>query len=266
MPGTDDSTTPEPEEAFHQEAQGEVDQEAEDPGRRSFRDAESWLAEMGIERDPLVVAAPAQDHDDTPRPAPEQGPARPADTPTGAPGGGPDDGSDDEADGQPQRLDDQVTEALTYARRATATTPLAEARLERKMSSRGYAPPVIEQAMRRARDQGLVDDHAFARSLVREGRDKGHAPLRIKTDLQKRELSSEAIEAALDTIGDRDPEAQAFAVAHDRAKRLRGVDTETAYRRLVGYLARRGYTESLSRKVARQAVFDDREPQRVAEH
>lgn len=265
MPGTDDATTPEPAGAGHQEAQGEAEQQAEDPGRGSFRDAESWLAEMGVERDPLVVAPPDQDQRDAASTAPVQGPGRPA-TPSGAEGGGSDDGPEDGADRPPERLDDQVTEAITYARRATATTPLAEARLERKMSSRGYAPPVIEEAMRRARGQGLVDDHAFARSLVQEGRDKGHAPLRIKTDLQKRELSSEAIDAALDTIGDRDPEAQAFAVAHDRAKRLRGVDTETAYRRLVGYLARRGYTESLSRKVARQAVFDDREPQRVAEH
>ncbi|MBW3562706.1 MAG: recombination regulator RecX [Actinobacteria bacterium] len=261
MPGTDDATTSEPTEAAHQEAQ----EEAEGPDRQPFRDAESWLAEMGVARDPLVVAAPEQDQDGAAAPGPAegpvQGPARPTDATSGS-----DAGSDDRADRPPERLDDQVTEAITYARRATATTPLAETRLERKMGSRGYAPLVIEQAMQRARDQGLVDDHAFARSLVQEGRDKGHAPLRIKTDLQKRELSSEAIDAALDTIGDRDPEAQAFAVAHDRAKRLRGVDSETAYRRLVGYLARRGYTESLSRKVARQAVFDDREPQRVAEH
>lgn len=264
MPGTDDATTPEPAEADQQEVHEEAPQEAQDADRQPFRNAESWLADRGVERDPLVVAAPPQDQDGAAPPAQVQ--ARPADPTTAGSDAGSDDGTDDGADRPPQRLDDQVTEAVTYARRATATTPLAEARLERKMDSRGYAPAVIEQAMRRARDQGLVDDHAFARSLVQEGRDKGHAPLRIKTDLEKRELSSEAIEAALDTIGDRDPEAQAFAVAHDRAKRLRGVDTETAYRRLVGYLARRGYTESLSRKVARQAVFDDREPQRVAEH
>jgi hypothetical protein len=44
------------------------------------------------------------------------------------------------------------------------------------------------------------------------------------------------------------------------------VETETAYRRVVGYVARRGYPEALARKVAREAVFASRDAQRAAGH
>ncbi len=281
-------------------------QETGDSGGESpFRDAEAWLAEQGIRREPLVVSGPdeqspdgADQSQDAPKgqerpPAPppigsktppgaaaaggdtdgggrsvEPSPDGPEEASGDAPGSGTDGGGDEPEHPSPDvqpRLEDQVNEATAYARRATANTPISEARLRSKMESRGYPPPVVTQAMQRARQQRIVDDHAYAMALVEEGRGKGHAPLRIKTDMRKRDLSDEAIQAALDTIDDRDPEAQAFAVARKRAERYRDVDTETAYRRLVGYLARRGYTEALSRKVARQAVFNDREPQRTAE-
>lgn len=266
----------------HPNADGTHD-DAEGP--RPFRDAEAWLAEKGVRRDPLIINGPAEQPGD-PRaergaspqqPAPPAPPPIGADTPPGedadAGGTGPDPSAEDGdiPDRDPSgghgsaRVDDQVSEATAYARRATANTPISEARLRSKMESRGYPPPVVTEAMQRVREQRIVDDKAYAMALVEEGRGKGHAPLRIKTDMQKRDLSDEAIEAALDTIGDRDPEAGAFAVARDRARRYRDVDTETAYRRLVGYLARRGYTEALSRKVAREAVFNDREPQRTSE-
>lgn len=294
MPSTDDTTADDRDSA-------DVDSD----GQRPFRDAEEWLAEKGIRREPLIISAP----DEQPKPDDQagrqdgQGKARPpapppigsatpptdttdpdapagTDSPvetdttaetgdTGSTGGAATDRTSldvgEASQGAAARSEDQVKQALSYARNATANTPLSAGRLRSKMESRGYPPPVVTRAMQRARELRIVDDHAYAMALVEEGRGKGHAPLRIKTDMQKRDLSDEAIQAALATIQDRDPEAQAFAVARKRAERYRDVDTETAYRRLVGYLARRGYTDALSRKVAREAVFNDREPQRTAE-
>lgn len=270
MPSTDDTTADDRDSA-------DVDSD----GRRPFRDAEEWLAEKGIRREPLIISSAPDEQptpDDQAGRQDGQGKARPpAPPPIGSatpptdttPGPDAPTGTDSpagtETTDSTAEAEDQVKQALSYARNATANTPLSAGRLRSKMESRGYPPPVVTQAMQRARELRIVDDHAYAMALVEEGRGKGHAPLRIKTDMQKRDLSDEAIQAALATIQDRDPQAQAFAVARKRAERYRDVDTETAYRRLVGYLARRGYTEALSRKVAREAVFNDREPQRTAE-
>jgi regulatory protein len=161
-------------------------------------------------------------------------------------------------------MGDAVAKAVAYARRATSKTPMSEGRLRRRLADRDHPDAVIEHALERCRAEGIVDDASFARALVEEGRRKGHAPLRIRKDLEKREFSTEVVDEVLATIGDRDLEAAAFGVARRRAEQLRGVDAETAYRRLVSYLARRGYTQALSRKVARQAVFDDRESERTA--
>ncbi len=160
---------------------------------------------------------------------------------------------------------ERVAEATAYARRVTAQAPRSEQRLRDALTRRGYPVAIIEAALGHCRSEGVVDDHAFARALVVEGQRRGHAPRRIQADLVKRGLPAEIVAAALGTIRDRDPEAAAFAVAAGRVARLRGLDVQTAYRRLVGYLVRRGHDEGLARKVAREALFNDRESQRAAE-
>lgn len=253
-----------------------------------FRDAEAWLAERGVRREPLRVEParePASESDPAAAPPasahPAEAPA--ADEPAS-------DGatmsarqtvrlaqasadehlrSVDDAAGDPQqrtepRLEDDVTDAVAFVRRSTANAPQAEGRLATKLAERGWRSAVIEQALERCRASGLVDDAAMAAALVEEGRRKGHAPTRLRADLRRRELSEDVIEQALAPLDDEDPEAAAFAVARRKADTLTGVDAETAFRRIVGHLARRGHPEALARKVARAAVFDARDPERTA--
>lgn len=251
-------------------------------GEQPFRDAEAWLAERGVRRDPLHV-----------RPAEEPTPATPS---AGAPPDGDasavapsaevtapeaarlarasadesvraadEDASDPRRRGEP-RLEDEVAEAVAFVRRSTANAPQAEGRLAAKLAERGWPEAVVEQALQRCRASGLVDDDAMAAALVEEGRRKGHAETRLRADLRRRELSEEVIERALAPLADEDPEAAAFAVARQKADTLTGVSAEAAFRRIVGHLARRGHPEALARKVARAAVFDARDADRVAGH
>ncbi|MDP9022050.1 MAG: recombination regulator RecX [Actinomycetota bacterium] len=208
--------------------------------QQPFPDAEQWLMARGVRREPIRVELPGSHGD-------RAGPARDR-SPSAASGGG---------------LEHDVARAVAYARRATAQAPKSEARLQQALQRRGHAPAAIEVALRRCRERGIVDDRAFAESLVGEGRRRGHAPRRIRATLERRGIAEEVIEVVLAAVVDTDPEAAAYAVAHKRAAELRGVGTEVAYRRLLGYLARRGYPEALARKVARQAVFNDREPERT---
>jgi regulatory protein len=273
-----------------------------------FKDAEAWLAEQGVERNPLRVpleppAPPDAPEDSGPSAdpaaaAPSSTPAADAARPAGdaaeaeAPAGPGDAGgpplsardaarlaqaSADEAVRRADtaaaarrhdepRLEDDVAEAAAFVRRSTANAPQAEARLAAKLRDRGYPDPVVEQALAQCRRSGIVDDVAMAEALVEEGRRKGHAPLRLRTDLRRRDLAPDAIEAALDRVRDEDPEAAAFALARAKAETLSGVAPETAFRRVVAHLARRGHPEGLARKVAREAVFTAREDERTAGH
>lgn len=257
-----------------------------------FRDAEAWLAERGVRRDPLHVrpdtpaGADASAADEAPGaddptdtdvdavdPAPTGAPVSPREAARLAEAG--DDetlrAADERAADPPRspevpRLEDEVADAVAFVRRSTANAPQAEGRLATKLAERGWSDAVVGQALQRCRAAGLVDDDAMAAALVEEGRRKGHAPTRLRADLRRRGLGEDAIEQALVPVENEDPEAAAFEVARRRADTLTGVDAETAFRRIVAHLARRGHPEALARKVARAAVFDARDPQRTAGH
>lgn len=226
-----------------------------------FRSAEDFLAELGVERDPIRVT-PAPDEDRTPVSSREAGrlatEAPPPPTPQPAT-------PDAEDPGAPGDLGDEVARAVAYARRSTAQAPKSEARLRDKLAAREYPRVVIDRALQRCRAEGIVDDPAFAGALAEERRRKGHAPFRITQDLRKRGFGDDLIARVVAPLEAQDREAQAFDAARSKARSLAGLEDETAFRRLVGHLARRGYHEGLARKVAREVVYADREVRRSAE-
>jgi regulatory protein len=241
------------------------------------RDAEAWLAERGVAREPIRLVPNAAD-----------AAARAADEVTaGSDASGPDasvrevkllagaaaaEAERRQAEAEATRppptstLADDVAEGLAFVRRSTANAPQSVGRLRRKLADRDTPAAVVDLVIERAHAEGLVDDLAIATSLVEERRAKGHAPLRLRQDLAKRGFDPQLIDQVLAPVEAEDQEAAAFAVAKDKADRLTGVDGETALRRTVAHVARRGYPEGLARKVARAAVDVSRDPERAAGH
>ncbi len=263
------------------------------------RDAEKWLAERGVERDPIRIAPTATPQDES-GDGTEAGEASPAEAPgptDGRPrsaavleddaGSGPpvsskqaqhlaaqaasdaallEDERASQADPTKRHLEDDVAEAMAYVRRSASAAPQSEGRLRGKLEQRGWPGVVIDQALERARRERLVDDAAMAAALVEERRAKGHAPARIRRDLRARGFTDDVLEPLLASAEAEDPEAAAFAVAQRKASGLSGVEAETAFRRVAAYVARRGYPDGLARKVAREAVFAARDAERTAGH
>lgn len=232
-----------------------------------MKSAEEWLKQKGVERQPLIVR-------------PEPGDLAPVDTvvdltePRPIESAMVAEAAEDErehlaalAAAEPRQHDtlaDDVARAVAYIRNATSMTPISEGRLRDKLVKREYPEPVVRLALEQARKERLVDDVAFASALVDESLAKGHAPRRIRDDLFKRGFDKDLVLEVLARTESSDPEAAAFAVARDRADALSSLSPETAYRRLVAYLARRGHPEGLARKVARQVLWVEREQERAA--
>jgi regulatory protein len=267
------------------------------------RDAEAWLAERGIQREAIrltprpdeVAAEQAAAESDG---SPTQGvseagtpegpmPTEAAADPAGAASDGPPPSAREitqlaqaggveaarrEAEAAATRpppassLGDDIAEGLAFVRRSTANSPQSVGKLRRKLAERDTPPVAIDRIIERAHAERLVDDRAIATALVEERRAKGHAPLRLRQDLARRGFDDRLIAEVLAPVEAEDQEAAAFAVARDKASRLTGVDAETALRRTVAYVARRGYPEGLARKVSRQAVDVTRDPERAAGH
>lgn len=254
-------------------------------GAARFASAEAWLAARGVERQPVTSAADPPSGAEASRtevsvreaarlareappvsPPGERAQADPPEQPSAdmqqtVNDAGP---VGHAREGAPlPNLEEVVAGAVAFARRATASTPMSEKRLRAKLEQRDLPAVAVNVAMERCRRERLVDDAAFVAAFVEERRRKGHAPQRIRADLHRRGLPPALVEQALAPIDLEDIEAQAFDIGRARAAGLRRLNAETAFRRLVGHLARRGYPEALARKVARQVVWVDRERERT---
>lgn len=154
-----------------------------------------------------------------------------------------------------------VDGAVAFILRSTRQRPQTRAELAGKLQGREVPAAVAEAALDRAADLGAVDDEAFARAWVEDrGVARGYGVLRLRRELQRRGVPDAVTEQALDRLADRDPLAAATALARRRAAGMPGdLAPEVVARRLVSFLARRGYDQGLSRRVAITVSGLDRE-------
>ena len=90
--------------------------------------------------------------------------------------------------------------------------------------------------------------------LVSAGVDrKGQGRVAISRSLSQRGIPREVITAALDELPDDDAE-RALEFARTKARSLSRLDHDTALRRLLGQLARRGYGGSVATNAAKTAL------------
>lgn len=109
---------------------------------------------------------------------------------------------------------------------------------------------VIDDFCRR----GYLDDAALAGVLVTAGVErKGQGRVALARALAQRGIPREVVDAALDELPDDDDE-RALDYARTKARSLSRLDNDTALRRLMGQLSRRGYNGSVAMKAAKQAL------------
>jgi regulatory protein len=148
--------------------------------------------------------------------------------------------------------DERAAAAVAFVLRSTKARPQTAAELRSKLSDRGHDTEAIETAISRATELGAVDDAAFARAWVADrGVVRGYSTSRLRRELRRRQVSEPVIDDALAELDGRDDLAVATELARARAQRMPATLTpETVARRLLGFLARRGYSEALARRVA----------------
>jgi regulatory protein len=116
--------------------------------------------------------------------------------------------------------------------------------LRRRLTQKGHPAAAVEHAISRALAAGLLDDADFARQYVESRVARGQGPNRLRRDLAARGVSRAAVDAAIaaqwadpgDSLGG------AAELVQRRLRQLKGLPREVQRRRLLGYLARRGFT------------------------
>lgn len=137
-----------------------------------------------------------------------------------------------------------VDKAVQIGLRLLEARPRAAAEIRDRLRQRELAPELIEAAITRLGELGLVDDGAFARFWVENRlacRPRGASALR--DELRRKGIDRDIVDAVLDDdelTGDE--EARALALARGALRKYASAaDRATFARRMGGYLQRRGF-------------------------
>jgi regulatory protein len=143
--------------------------------------------------------------------------------------------------------EDRFQRCLKAAIHLLGYRPRSEAEIKQRLLRRGFEPACLEKAINRLKEQGLVDDAAFAR-FWRENRDTFSPRSRRLTqlELKRKGLSSHIIEEIINDIDDAD---SAYRAASSRARRLITSDYQDFRQRLGGYLGRRGFNYGIIKEI-----------------
>lgn len=125
--------------------------------------------------------------------------------------------------------------------------PRSRAEVETYLEKRGFSEDDIEAVAARLERAGLLDDEAFARYWVEnreQFRPRGLRALRY--ELRKKGVSDRIIERAVAEV---DVSDSAYRSATKKARQLGDADQQTFCRKLIEYLARRGFDYEVAREV-----------------
>ncbi len=127
--------------------------------------------------------------------------------------------------------------------------------LEDELRRLGHEPHVVAEVIDECERSHYLDDEGLARAVTEKLRTSKRASrAQIRRKLRERKLPDGVIELAVSEI-DADEEAELLRhTAADRARRLGGLDRQTAERRLLGFLARRGWTGEPAIRAVRDAL------------
>lgn len=138
----------------------------------------------------------------------------------------------------------EAVRAHNIALHALGRKGVSISEMAKLLKSRDLDEDIVDAEVARLEAVGLLDDTALAENLVRSLQErKGLGRSGVTSELRRRGVDQAAISAALETDDDGDDEAaRCLEIAMKRASQLSSYDTETAKRRLSGFLMRRGYS------------------------
>jgi regulatory protein len=144
---------------------------------------------------------------------------------------------------------DPAAQAQGICLRLLTARPCSRAELADALRRRGISEEIGEPVLDRLSEVGLVNDAAFAESVVHSGRShRGLGRRALSTELRRRGVPDEVAREAVSTVRIEDEEQRARELVR-RKLRSNTVRDVSTVRRLAGMLARKGYSEGLALRV-----------------
>ena len=157
---------------------------------------------------------------------------------------------------------DQLREVEKAALGLLRRKDLSESGL-RKLLVTDHTQRAVDTIIEKCREWGYLDDRRLAERLYRDSVNlKRLGPMRVRQELTKRGIPEEIRdEVCREQSEDMPPQVeQALAALKPKRRTYARLDKETAERRIMGFLQRRGFTFDIAREATRhflEGVFEE---------
>ena len=164
----------------------------------------------------------------------------------------------DPEDGPEQ--DDPESVARVICLRMLTAAPRTQAELAAALRRRGVPDDAAQAVLARFAEVKLIDDAMFARAWVESRHhSRGLAGRALGAELRRRGVARDDIASALEELDPGQEAATARELVNRRLAGTRGQPGPARMRRLVGMLARKGYSPALAYRVVREALEQEAE-------
>ncbi|GAA1953182.1 regulatory protein RecX [Catenulispora subtropica] len=151
-----------------------------------------------------------------------------------------------------EKLEQRAKNILLYhlGRQMQTRSQLAD-RLRKKEIPDDIAEAVLD----RFEELHLLDDATYAETFVRSRHaERGLAKRALGYELRRRGIDDDTATEALSTLDEDQEAATARRLVDSRLRATRGLDPQVRARRLVGMLARKGYSSSVAFRAVKEAL------------
>lgn len=173
----------------------------------------------------------------------------------GSGAGGPTDTVPDEPFADSPELADAYAKAKKTALNMLAMRDHSSTELREKLLRRDFDPAAVDRLIAKLERSNLLDDGQFAQRFAkaqRESRKLSRSALRRQ--LVKKGIDEETIAGVVAEVDGEEDLAR--EVAEKKARSTRGLDHEVRERRILGMLARRGFSSTICLKVTREVLAE----------
>lgn len=148
-----------------------------------------------------------------------------------------------------------ISVANNIALNQLSLSPKTRHQLEQALAKKGTSPEIANTVLDRLAELGYVDDLAYAQLFIRSKTQTKYLARRaIAYELAKRGVHKDLIEEALADVSTEDEWEMARLLVAKKIRSIKDLDREVITRRLMGTLARRGYSSGIANAVIREAL------------
>jgi len=141
--------------------------------------------------------------------------------------------------------------------RRLSHAPRTRKELAKDLKDKDIPDEVANVALDRFEEVGLINDQALASNYVSSQHErKGLGKNALRQQLRAKGISDDMALEAISQISDDQEFQAAFALACKKIRSLQRDDAKTQLRKIVGVLARKGYSSNLAFRVAKEVITD----------